>query len=256
MDRSQLEKLFDMSGRVAIVTGATRGIGRAIAEGLAAVGAKIVVASRKADDCAETARHLEAMGTEAIGVPAHMGDLEDVARLARTAGERFGHIDVVVNNAANGLYQPLGGYTPEGWQKSLDVNLRGPVFLVQEALPWMKESGHGSVINVLSSGLFRYSNAQSIYIAGKAALYSLTQSMAAEYARYSIRVNALAPGATKTDLLSGADPSVISALAKETLLRRIASPDEMVGPALLLASDAGSYITGHLILADGGLTLH
>ena len=146
-----------MSGRVVIVTGGTRGIGRSLAEGYVSAGAKVVVASRKADACKETEEHLRALGGEAIGVPAHMGDLDDLAEVVRRAVEEFGGIDVVVNNAATALAQPIGEYTPDAWQKSLDVNLRGPVFLTQAAIPHLKESEHAAVLNVLSGAAFMFS---------------------------------------------------------------------------------------------------
>jgi NAD(P)-dependent dehydrogenase (short-subunit alcohol dehydrogenase family) len=155
VNRRKLERLFDMTGRVVIVTGATRGIGRALAEGYVVSGAQVVVASRKREDCAETERRLRALGGDALGVATHLGDLDAIATLVRRTVERFGRIDVVVNNAATALALPLGQLTPEAWRKSNDVNLRGPVFLVQEALPWLKES-RGSVLNVLSGAAFMF----------------------------------------------------------------------------------------------------
>ena len=131
MDRAKLEKLFDVRDRVAIVTGGTRGIGRAVAEGFVCGGAKVVVASRKADACRATEEHLRGLGGDVLAVPAHMGDLDDAASLVASAVDRFGAVDIVVNNAANALTQPLGAFTAEAWQKSFDVNLRGPVFLVR-----------------------------------------------------------------------------------------------------------------------------
>src|SRR3954453_19280371 len=157
-----------MHGRVVIVTGGTRGIGRALAEGYVAAGAKVVVASRKAEACKETEEHLRSLGGEAIGGPAHMGDLEDLAEVVRRTVEEFGGIDVVVNNAATALAQPIGQYKADAWQKSIDVNLRGPVFLVQEAIPHLKQSEHAAVLNILSGAAFMYSASISLYAAGKA----------------------------------------------------------------------------------------
>ena len=154
MDKDKLAKLHDLTGRVAIVTGGTRGIGLAIAEGLAASGAKVVVASRKADACASTVDHLRALGADAIGVPTHMGDIDAVSALVDKTVEAFGRIDIVVNNAANALTLPFGELTTDGWEKSLGTNLRGPVFLVERALPHLEATGNGAILNVISAGAF------------------------------------------------------------------------------------------------------
>jgi NAD(P)-dependent dehydrogenase (short-subunit alcohol dehydrogenase family) len=256
LDRVKLEGLFDLTGRVAIVTGGTRGIGRAVAEGFVAAGAKVVVASRKADACAETEAHLAAMGGDVLGIPTHMGELDALQALVDRTVERFGAIDVIVNNAANALAQPLGQLTPEAWQKSFDVNMRGPVFLVQDALPHLERSDHAAVVNVISAGAFLFSANVAMYAAGKAALMSFTRAMAADFAPRGIRVNALAPGTVDTDMVRANVPAVQESMAKAGLLRRAASPDEMVGPVLFLASDASSFMTGQVLLVDGGLVPH
>jgi NAD(P)-dependent dehydrogenase (short-subunit alcohol dehydrogenase family) len=255
MNRDQLRRLFDMTGRVVIVTGGTRGIGRALAEGYVAAGAKVVVASRKPDACAATERHLRALGGEAIAVPTHLGDLDALAALVRRAVETFGRIDVVVNNAANALALPLGRITADAWAKSNDVNLRGPVFLVQEALPHLKET-RGNVLNVLSGAAFMFSGNVSLYAGAKAALLAYTRSMAAEFAPFGIRANALAPGTTDTDMVRNNTPEQIAVMTSIQLMKRMAEPDEMVGPALLLTSDAGSFITGQALCVDGGMVPH
>ena len=255
MDRAKLAKLFDMTGRVVIVTGGTRGIGRALAEGFVAAGARVAVASRKAEACEETAAHLRAMGGEAIGVPTHMGDLGSLEALVARTVDAFGGVDVVVNNAANALAQPVGEYTPEAWAKSLDVNLRGPVFLVQAALPQLKASPHAAVVNVLTGAAFLFSARVSLYGIGKAGLMASTRSMAAELAPHGIRVNALSPGTVDTDMVRANTPEQMAEMTALQLMPRMASPDEMVGPALLLASDAGSFMTGHVVFADGGMVL-
>ena len=256
MDPQKLKALFDMSGRVVIVTGGTRGIGRALAEGYVSAGARVVVASRKADACKETEEHLRRLGGDAIGVPTHVAELDDLAELVRRAVDEFGGIDVVVNNAATALAQPIGEYTPEAWQKSLDVNLRGPVFLVQEALPHLKRSEHAAVLNVLSGAAFMFSSFVSLYATGKAALLAQTRSAAAELAPFGIRVNALAPGTVDTDMVRATTPEKQRVMTDIMLLERMAQPDEMVGPALLLTSDAGSFVTGQVLLADGGMVPH
>jgi NAD(P)-dependent dehydrogenase (short-subunit alcohol dehydrogenase family) len=253
MNALKLRTLFDMTGRVVIVTGGTRGIGRALAEGYVAAGAKVVVTSRKAAACDETAKHLRAQGGEAIGVPCHVGDLEALRELVGRTVEAFGAIDVVVNNAANALAQPHGAYTPEAWAKSLDVNLRGPVFLVQEALPHLARSEHAAVLNVISGAAYMFSSTVSLYAIGKAGLVSATRSMAAEFAPHGIRVNALSPGTVDTDMVRNNPPEAQAGMTRLQLLPRMAHPDEMVGPALLLTSDAGSFITGSVLFADGGM---
>jgi NAD(P)-dependent dehydrogenase (short-subunit alcohol dehydrogenase family) len=253
MNREQLRALFDMTGRVVIVTGATRGIGRALAEGYVAAGARVVVTSRKAAACDETAKHLRSQGGEALAVPCHVGDLDALHELVERTALAFGAIDVVVNNAANALAQPHGEYTSEAWAKSLDVNLRGPVFLVQEALPWLKQSGHAAVLNVLSGAAFLFSSTISLYAIGKSGLAAATRSMAAELAPHGIRVNSLSPGTIDTDMVRKNPPELQAEMTRMQLLPRMAHPDEMVGPALLLTSDAGSFITGSVLFADGGM---
>jgi NAD(P)-dependent dehydrogenase (short-subunit alcohol dehydrogenase family) len=251
-----LNRLFDLTGRVAIVTGGTRGIGRSVAEGLAAAGAGVVVASRKADACTAVEQQLQASGFDAIGVPTHLGELDDVRRLVELTTDHFGRVDIVINNAATSLAQPLGHLTPDAWAKVFDVNLRGPVFLVQEALPLLTESPHASVVNVISSGSFLFSATVAMYAAAKAALMSFTRSMAAEFAGRGIRVNALAPGAVDTDMVRNTDAAAQKQMQTASLLGRIASSDEMIGPVLFLASDASSFMTGQVLLVDGGLVPH
>jgi NAD(P)-dependent dehydrogenase (short-subunit alcohol dehydrogenase family) len=256
MDAAKLQALFDMSGRVVIVTGGTRGIGRSLAEGYAAAGAKVVVASRKAEACAETEAHLRAMGADALGVATHVGDIDDLQRLVDATVEAFGGIDVVVNNAATALAQPIGEYTPEAFDKSLAVNLRGPVFLTQAAIPHLKVSPHAAVLNILSGAAFMFSSFVSMYGVGKAGLLAYTRAAAAELAPFGIRVNALSPGTVDTDMVRANTDEMVEVMSEVMLLRRMAHPDEMVGPALMLTADAGSFITGQVLLADGGMVPH
>lgn len=256
MDREKWQKLFDFTDRVAIVTGGTRGIGRSVAEGFVAAGAKVVVASRKEEACRETVAHLESMGGEALGVATHVGELDSVANLVKETVDRFGRIDVVVNNAATALSQPIGEFTPEAWEKVFAVDLRGPVFLVQEALPWLEKSPNASVVNVISAGAFLFSTFNSMYAASKAALMSFTRSMGAEFGTRGIRVNALAPGTVDTDMVRANPPAMQKAMAEAAAMRRAAHPDEMVGPTLFLASEAASFVTCQVLIADGGLVPH
>jgi NAD(P)-dependent dehydrogenase (short-subunit alcohol dehydrogenase family) len=258
MDEAKFETLFDVRDRVAIVTGGTRGIGRAIAEGFVCGGAKVVVSSRKPEACRETEAHLRGLGGrgDALAVPAHMGDLDAVAALVDQTVSLFGGVDIIVNNAANALTQPLGAFTTEAWQKSFDVNLRGPVFLIQAALPHLERSGHAAIVNVISAGAFLFSANVAMYGAAKAAMMSFTRSMAADFAPRGIRVNALAPGTVDTDMVRANTPEAQRSMANASFMRRAASPDEMVGPALYLASDASSFMTGQVLLVDGGLVPH
>ncbi len=161
-----------------------------------------------------------------------------------------------MNNAATSLLQQFGEITAEAWQKSLSVNLTGPLFLTQEALPHLTRSEHAAVLNLISPAAFIFAGTMPLYAAGKGALLALTRSMAAAFAPKGIRVNALAPGPVDTQMMRNNPPEFIEATANETLLRRLADPDEMIGPALLLTSDAGSYITGQVLLADGGMVAH
>jgi NAD(P)-dependent dehydrogenase (short-subunit alcohol dehydrogenase family) len=243
-----------MSDRTVIVTGGTRGIGLSLAEGFVLAGARVVVASRKPDACDKAAAHLRDLGGEAIGVPTHLGDVDGLRALVARTVDEFGGVDVVVNNAANPLAQSLGEMTVDALNKSFEVNLRGPVLLVQEALPYLKESRHAVVLNVVSVGAFIFSPTMAIYSSMKAAMMSFTRSMAAELVEQGIRVNALAPGPVDTHMMQQNPQAAIDGMVGGTLVKRLATPDEMVGPALLLCSDAGSYITGSVIIADGGGT--
>jgi NAD(P)-dependent dehydrogenase (short-subunit alcohol dehydrogenase family) len=254
MDRTSFDRLFDMTDRTVLVTGGTRGIGLALAEGYVLAGARVVVASRKADACEQAAEHLRSLGGQAIGVPTHLGKIDELGALVQRTVDEFGAIDVLVNNAANALAQPLGQMTPDAWDKSYEVNLRGPLFLVQEALPHLKQSRNAAILNMVSTSAFLFEPLLTMYAGGKAALMSYTRSMAAEFAPLGIRVNALAPGPVDTDMMRNNSQDAIDYMVGGTLMKRLATPDEMIGAALLLTSDAGSYMTGQVIIVDGGGT--
>jgi NAD(P)-dependent dehydrogenase (short-subunit alcohol dehydrogenase family) len=253
VNRQELDRLFRLDGRVAIVTGGTRGIGRAIAESYALAGAKVVVASRKREACDETVAAIEAAGGEALGVPTHMGELDQLEHLVATAMEHFGGLDVLVNNAANALALPFGEVTPAAWEKSFGVNLRGPVFLMQYALPHLEASEHASIVNVSSAGAFLFGPLTHMYAAAKAGLLAYTRALAADLAAKRIRVNAIAPGTIDTDMVRNNPPVVQELMKNAALMKRAAHPDEIVGLALYLASDASSFVTGATINIDGGL---
>ncbi|MBK6310829.1 MAG: glucose 1-dehydrogenase [Candidatus Microthrix sp.] len=256
MNRSDLLDQFDLTGRTAIVTGGSRGIGRAIAGGFAALGANVVIASRKGDACSAAAEEINAAGGSAVGVAAHLGHLEDGPVVVEAAVEAFGGIDIVVNNAANALAQPLGDITPEAWEKSFSTNLRGPVFLVQEALPHLRASAHPAIINMVTAGIYTGGGWMSMYLAAKSAMAFFTRSMAMELAGDNIRVNAIAPGTVATDMVRNNPDEVQQAMVDAQLIKRMADPDEMVPAAAFLASDASSFMTGQVMVLDGGMTHH
>lgn len=262
MQRSELLDRFDLSGRTAIITGGSRGIGLAVAKGFAAVGANVVIASRKAEACdAAAASIVEAAsmagsGGAALSVPTHVGDDDALGALVAATVDRFGGVDIVVNNAANPLAMPIGTITPEAFEKSHQVNLRGPVFLVQHALPHLRQSEHAAVLNVVTAGMFTHGTYVSLYVAAKSALLSMTRAMAAELAGDGIRVNALAPGTVATDMVFATPEEFQQAAVDTQLIKRMADPDEMVPPALFLVSDASSFMTGQVLVVDGGMTTH
>ncbi len=252
----QLQARYDLTGRVAIVTGGSRGIGRAIAETYAAAGAAVVIASRKAEACHEVADAISATGARAIAVPTHAGKLDELEHLVHETVEQLGGVDIVVNNAANALGLPIGQITDEAWEKSHSVNLKGPLFLFQYALPQLLASDHAAVINVISAGAFTHGTYVSMYCAAKAAMITMTRAMAAEFAAQGIRVNALAPGTTDTDMVRNNDEVTQQGMVNAALIKRMATPQEIADGALYLASDASSFMTGQVLVIDGGMTTH
>ena len=253
MDRGKLETLFRLDDRVAIVTGGSRGMGREIAEAFAWAGARVVVTSRKLEACEEIVAGIREQGGQATAVATHMGDLDQLGTLVDTTVQAYGGVDILVNNAANALAQPFGSITPEAWEKSMAVNLRGPVFLMQAALPYLEASQHASIINMSSVGALMFSAFTHMYSAAKAGLLAYTRALAAELAAKNIRVNAIAPGTVNTDMVRNNPPELQELMAKSSLMGRAAEADEIVGLALYLASDASSFVTGATINIDGGL---
>jgi len=253
MAQFDLQGLFDMTGRVVLVTGGSRGLGLSIARGLAAAGARVVIASRKLEACEEAARQIESDGGQALPIACHMAHSDQIRALVEQSVDQLGRIDCLVNNAAIALRTTVTDFDEGGFDKSLAVNLRGPLVLMQAALPHLERSDAASVINLLSVGGMRGSKSRLGYGSAKAALQHATQSAADELAARGIRVNAIAPGPFKTDMLGGAGEAFEAWASENTLLKRIAEPDEIIGAALFLASRASSFVTGSVLVVDGGI---
>jgi NAD(P)-dependent dehydrogenase (short-subunit alcohol dehydrogenase family) len=248
---------FRLDGRVAIVTGASRGIGEAIARALAEAGARVVASSRRQEAVDGVAASIRDAGGDAIGVAAHAGRAADLARLVDACVERFGRLDVVVNNAAtNPVYGPLVDTGADVYDKIMDVNLRGPLELARSAHPHLVAAGGGAVVNISSIEGLTPSEGLGLYSVSKAALISLTRAMAREWGAAGIRVNAICPGLIRTRFSAALwqDDTVRESFLSRTPLHRVGTPDEVAALALFLASDAGSYCTGGVFTADGGYT--
>ncbi len=251
-------ELFDLSGRVAIVTGSTKGIGRAMAQGLAEAGAKGVVSSRKQDLCDQVATEIaEATGAETLGLACHVGNWDEIPAFVDGVVARFGRIDVLVNNAGiNPARVTPSEMTLEFWRKVFAVNLEGPLRTSQLVAPVMRDGGGGSIINI--GTMAAYSGGANIcaYGASKAGLLNLTKSMAMEFAPWKVRVNLLSPGPFMSEMMAGGaktQPGYLDLVAGGTLQKRVADPSEIVGPVLYLASDAASFVTGDDLSVSGGM---
>jgi NAD(P)-dependent dehydrogenase (short-subunit alcohol dehydrogenase family) len=248
---------FAVDGRVAIVTGGGRGIGRALSEGLAAAGANVVVTSRSADACHDTVRAIEAAGGTALAVPADVGDAAARAALLEATIAAFGALDILVNNA--GILKPhrTERLSEDEVDEIFRVNVKGPVFLAQAALPHLAASGRGSVVNIGALGAYQPMVGIGAYCAAKAAMVNWTSTMAKEWADRKVRVNLVVPGPVATDMILPRDAEQRAAfteqLAAETLVGRLAEPDDLVGAVLFLASDASLFMTGRSLFLDGGM---
>lgn len=252
--------LFDLGGKVAVITGSSRGIGRAIAERMAEQGAKVVISSRKAGPCEEVAGEINAAHGEgtAIAVPANISSKQDLQHLVDETMQTFGRIDILVCNAAsNPYYGPMSGIEDDQFRKILENNVIANHWLIQMVAPQMIERKDGSIIIVSSIGGLRGSPVIGAYNISKAADFQLARNLAVEYGPSNVRVNCIAPGLIRTDFARALweNPDTLKRATSTTPLRRIGEPDEIAGTAVYLASQAGSFITGQSIVVDGGVTI-
>jgi len=252
--------LFDLTGKSAIITGSSRGIGRAIAEAMADQGARVVISSRKPGPCQEVADGINKKhgdGT-AIAFPANISSKEDLQAMVDETNKSFGKIDIVVCNAAsNPYYGPMGGITDDAFTKILQNNIISNHWLIQMCAPQMRERKDGAVIIVSSIGGLRASPVIGAYNISKAADFQLARNLAAEFGADNIRVNCIAPGLIKTDFAKALwdNPETLKRALTGTPLKRIGDPEEIAGAAVYLASKAGSYMTGQMLVVDGGATV-
>ena len=255
-----MSRLFDLSGKVAIVTGSSRGIGLAIAAALAEQGAKVVISSRKQDACDEVAHAINAehgAGT-AIAIAASISDKAALQNLVDETRAQFGHIDVLVCNAAsNPYYGPMAGISDEQFRKILDNNIVANHWLINMVAPEMIERREGSIIIVSSIGGLKASPVIGAYNISKAADFQLARNLAAEFGPHQVRVNCIAPGLIRTDFARALweNPQTLKLVTDLTPMKRIGEPEEIAGAAVFLASPASTYMTGQAIVVDGGSTI-
>ncbi|HYD97454.1 MAG TPA: SDR family oxidoreductase [Noviherbaspirillum sp.] len=250
--------LFDLSGKIALVTGASRGIGEAIARTLAAYGAHVIVSSRKLEGCEAVVAAIRDAGGSAEALACHIGEMAQIDALFASIEKRHGRLDVLVNNAAtNPYFGAIVDTDLSSFQKTVDVNIRGYFFSSVNGAKLMAKNGGGSIINVASVNGIIPGDMQGIYSITKAAVISMTHAFAKECASSGVRVNALLPGATDTKFASALvqNPAVLQRLMPHVPMQRVAQPDEMAGAVLYLASNAASYTTGTCINVDGGYLL-
>ncbi len=247
---------FRLDGKVALVTGGSRGIGRAVALAFAEAGADVAIAARKVPDLESTAAEIEKLGRKALPVSAHMGRKEDRERLIDTVAGEFGHIDVLVNNAAtNTHYGPAMDISEEAWDKIVEANLKGQLFLTQAVVKLMRQHGKGgTIVNVASDGGLRPYPNIGIYGVTKAGLIMLTKVLAQELGKDNIRVNAVAPGWLQTGFsrVVWDDPDTLGDILRHTATGRLGQAEDVAGAVLLLASDASRHISGQTIVIEGG----
>ena len=245
---------FDLTGKVAIVTGAGRGIGRAVAMGLAASGASVVLAARTAEQIQAVADEIQAGGGKALVVPTDLTDTAQIERLAAETVSAFGRIDILVNNAARSFLRGLMDLREDGWDKVFNTNVKAVWLLSRAAARTMMEQKSGRIINITTVGAEKAELGMAAYGCSKAALKMLTRCMAREWAIFGIQVNAVGPGLTRTEFSRPiwSNPDIAKLVTAHLPMGRIAEPEEIVPAVLFLASDAASYMTGETIYVDGG----
>jgi NAD(P)-dependent dehydrogenase (short-subunit alcohol dehydrogenase family) len=252
-----MQNPFDLTGKVAVVTGSSRGIGRASAELLAKLGAKVVISSRKQDACEEVAEGIRNDGGYAHVIPCNISRKDEIAALISGTVQYYGPIDILVCNAAvNPYYGPLLDITDDAFDKIMSSNVRSNIWLCAQAIPAMAERGRGSVIIISSIGGLRGSTVIGAYGISKAADFSLCRSLAGEWGPKGVRVNCIAPGLVKTDFARALweDEANLKRRTATTPLRRIGEPHEIAGAVAYLGSDASTFMTGQTIVIDGGVT--
>jgi len=258
MDHVEIESLFGLDGRVAVVTGASRGIGRSIAMTLANAGATVVLSSRKLESCESVVKEIRDNGGKAIALACHMGSIEAIDEMLRTVNAQYGRLDIVVNNAGmNPHFGNILDVSISAYDKAMDINVRGPFYLIQQSMKIMANGGGGSIINISSIAAERTSHLQGIYSISKKALVAATKAFAREVENTGVRVNAILPGIVKTQLASllFEDRDIYSQAMSMIPLARHAEPEEISGAALYLASPASSYMNGASLIVDGGMTI-
>jgi NAD(P)-dependent dehydrogenase (short-subunit alcohol dehydrogenase family) len=245
----------NLSGKVAVVTGGGRGLGRSIALGLARAGADVAICSRKVEACEDAAKEIRALGRRAFAGACHMGHPAEIDAFFDATVGALGRVDIVVNNSATSpAARPLTLSTPELFDKVYAVNVRGPLQLASRAAQWMGDHGGGTIVNIISVGAFKPGPLIGLYCSSKAALHALTRVMAQEWTALGVRVNAIAPGPVMTDMVKAIahDQAFMDGMVGSTVMKRIAEPEEIVPAVLFLVSDAASYVTGTTINVDGG----
>jgi len=255
-EKRAMKDLFDLTGRVSVITGSTKGIGKAMAEALAAFGSKVVISSRKADACDAVAASINESGGEAMDHPCHVGHKDQLERLVAATRERWGKIDnLVVNAAVNPYFGSSLGIPDSAFDKVMEVNIKSVHWLCQMVIPEMQERKDGSIVIVSSVGGFRGNSMLGAYAISKAADMQLARNLAAEFGPDNIRVNAVCPGLVKTNFARALweDPQREQAVAARTPLRRLGEPVDCAGIAVYLASRAGSWTTGQTFTVDGGV---